>query len=323
MSTNSNDRRAVDAPEPAGRASRSRAGGSQSKSRTTYSKPSSDVPSGDSTFFGASRGRSGPVPVAQATASLDVEDFELEEMDAEASSGPRRSGGGGGGDFGATELEVLGSRSVSASELKAMHGLLFPGGGRSGWNDAWQVQGFQFCECPALPYGLVQPEGGPCGVVAPVQATLLKNVLATGRNPATVTQDERLDLLAQTLAEILWRAGSDTSATVVLPSRGAHFAHTFNARVDLIAFLTTKVKALQAPGGCVALVYSAILSRSIAKVRKDMDEPDRNLMGQHSYAVDVFCLIAFFQLMLSETLQVLRSGAREPSHDRGRLLQRL
>lgn len=42
------------------------------------------------------------------------------------------------------------------------------------FNDAWRYQGFYFCGVDGLGYGLVQAEGGPCGVLAVVQAFLLE-----------------------------------------------------------------------------------------------------------------------------------------------------
>ncbi|CAN0584442.1 unnamed protein product, partial [Ectocarpus sp. 12 AP-2014] len=42
------------------------------------------------------------------------------------------------------------------------------------FNDAWREQGFFFCGEEFLRYGLVQVEGGPCGVLAAVQAFLLE-----------------------------------------------------------------------------------------------------------------------------------------------------
>jgi hypothetical protein len=172
---------------------------------------------------------------------------------------------------------------MSAAELKEIQSVLFPPGSRGGWNDAWQVQGFEFCHCAALPYGLVQPEGGPCGVVAPVQATLIKRLLHSGKSPASASLEECTAQLAAAFAEILWRAGGGVAATVALPSRGVnHTVYRFTSHADLEGFLSAKVRALQLPGGCIALVYSAILSRSTATIRADMDEVDRRLMGAHA-----------------------------------------
>ena len=42
------------------------------------------------------------------------------------------------------------------------------------FNDAWREQGFYFCNVDGLRYGLVQAEGGPCGVLAAVQAFILE-----------------------------------------------------------------------------------------------------------------------------------------------------
>jgi hypothetical protein len=118
---------------------------------------------------------------------IDLEDFETEEIggvSGVSSSAAKRGGwrAGGGGAAAGSDASQLGSagagagagavgggRPLTGAELADVHAIVFPSSGRQGWNDAWRVQGFEFCGHAAVPYGLVQPEGGPCGVVAPVQ----------------------------------------------------------------------------------------------------------------------------------------------------------
>jgi hypothetical protein len=118
---------------------------------------------------------------------IDLEDFETEEIGGVSGASAAKRGGwraGGGAAAAGSDASQLGSagagagagavgggggRPLTGAELADVHAIVFPSSGRQGWNDAWRVQGFEFCGHAAVPYGLVQPEGGPCGVVAPVQ----------------------------------------------------------------------------------------------------------------------------------------------------------
>ena len=63
------------------------------------------------------------------------------------------------------------ARSDAAVQMQAMQQLLWaspPGGQQTLQWPAWK-QGFFFCKHPGLQWGLVQRQGGPCGVLAAVQ----------------------------------------------------------------------------------------------------------------------------------------------------------
>lgn len=128
-------------------------------------------------------------------AGMDVEELEIKEVDEDdfcleeeleqhssiASSGVvrdrgharssdsrgggdgRRAGAGTGGDErGIIEIEALRVRQLMFGDSSLT------------FNEAWREQGFYFCTgVDGLGYGLVQAEGGPCGVLAAVQAFVL------------------------------------------------------------------------------------------------------------------------------------------------------
>ncbi|CAN0505460.1 unnamed protein product, partial [Ectocarpus sp. 8 AP-2014] len=88
------------------------------------------------------------------------------------------------------------------------------------FNDAWREQGFFFCGEEFLRYGLVQAEGGPCGVLAAVQAFVLEDMIfgdcagCDWRNPK---KPQRERSLTSALSTIIWRAGDgNTGAFSVL-----------------------------------------------------------------------------------------------------------
>lgn len=73
------------------------------------------------------------------------------------------------------------------------------------------TQGFVFSEHEQT--ALEQFEGGPCAVIAPVQAFLLKNILFNSENPnwRNMSEDEQKTALCSTLTEILESASSSPS----------------------------------------------------------------------------------------------------------------
>ncbi|KAG9476366.1 ubiquitin carboxyl-terminal hydrolase MINDY-3 [Eleutherodactylus coqui] len=78
------------------------------------------------------------------------------------------------------------------------------------------TQGFVFSD--SEPTALEQFEGGPCAVIAPVQAFLLKNLLFTSEksNWRSCQEDEQKGVLCQTLSEILEMAGMNNANSYCL-----------------------------------------------------------------------------------------------------------
>ena len=167
------------------------------------------------------------------------------------------------------------------------------------------VQNFDFTPNKGLEYGLVQKEGGPCGVVATVQAFVLK-ALIDGKNlkpNAAPSRDVLKAALAKALADILWGVGGGKSATVVLKGSSSSRAgagppgyksdgitekcqlYVFSSFSSLHTFLTNGIAQFTSPSipSCIYLVYSVILTRTVEGVRDDMDERGGRLMGAHSY----------------------------------------
>ncbi|XP_018421765.1 PREDICTED: protein FAM188A [Nanorana parkeri] len=78
------------------------------------------------------------------------------------------------------------------------------------------TQGFVFSD--SEPTALEQFEGGPCAVIAPVQAFLLKNQLFASEKPnwRNCQEDEQKDILCQTLCDILETASTINSSSYCL-----------------------------------------------------------------------------------------------------------
>uniref|UniRef100_A0A3Q4HUL1 Ubiquitin carboxyl-terminal hydrolase MINDY n=1 Tax=Neolamprologus brichardi TaxID=32507 RepID=A0A3Q4HUL1_NEOBR len=173
------------------------------------------------------------------------------------------------------------------------------------FNIEWRNQGFTFSDTHDLRYGIVQRKGGPCGVLASVQAFVLKKLLFESTESCTVglqpSNSIRRKCLVLALAEILWRAGEEKQATVAINSGRNQFiaarpyrsegvlekVHVFYIWHKTLSstFLFICFSPQFEPGmlGCVLLTVSAVLSRSIQKVQEDMDVPTTTLIGAHGY----------------------------------------
>ncbi|KAL4000546.1 hypothetical protein ACER0C_008317 [Sarotherodon galilaeus] len=191
----------------------------------------------------------------------------------------------------------------TATELKT----LLLGSSLNCFNIEWRNQGFTFSDTHDLRYGIVQRKGGPCGVLASVQAFVLKKLLFESTESCNVglqrlrpSNSIRRKCLVLALAEILWRAGEETQATVAINSGRNQFipARPYRSEgvLEKITCLTVEnLKDLElileqhvdqfetGMLGCMLLTVSAVLSRSIQKVQEDMDVPTTTLIGAHGY----------------------------------------
>ncbi|NXP72320.1 MINY4 hydrolase, partial [Ramphastos sulfuratus] len=201
-------------------------------------------------------------------------------------------------------LQVV-SKAIDISLAKELKNLLF-GSSLCCFSEEWKIQSFTFSNTPQLKYGIVQKKGGPCGVLAAVQACLLQQLIFADSNknkdPRCLQPSEvhRTKCLTMAIADILWRAGGSEKAVVALPSGRQQFTpigkykadgiletlilHSATRYEDLIAFLQQNIHQFEAgPCGCILLTVSVILSRSINLVRNDFDVLTNRLIGSHGY----------------------------------------
>eukprot|EP00873_Tetraselmis_striata_P033336 jgi/Tetstr1/453600/TSEL_040557.t1 len=113
----------------------------------------------------------------------------------------------------------LGSEPLPAprsSSRRAVHGKLreLLWSGAKGPPPSWK-QGFFFNSKPGLSYGLVQKEGGPCGVLAAVQAYVLDASFDGAGFQLGLSRSQQATLLAGALTTILWQAGGGRKAVLV------------------------------------------------------------------------------------------------------------
>lgn len=135
------------------------------------------------------------------------------------------------------ESVVLGSE-ISAEEARLLFSMVFGKGVSKVILAQWSNQGIRFSPDTETSMGLVQHEGGPCGVLATIQAFLLKHLLfsqedlgqATLNVPinfeskriqcvdpdifASLTEERKLRALVRSLAEMLFLCGSNKRAAI-------------------------------------------------------------------------------------------------------------
>ncbi|KAG7332784.1 hypothetical protein KOW79_004618 [Hemibagrus wyckioides] len=172
------------------------------------------------------------------------------------------------------------------------------------FSEEWRCQSFSFSSRPALRYGIVQKKGGPCGVLAAVQAAVLQKLLFEGISSDALSErlsdSVRTKCLTDAVAGILWRAADRKNVTVAINSGRSHFTPMGCYRSDGILEMITCVDVQSfddlkllieqhihqfesGPFGCILLIVSAVLSRTLLMVRGDMDVPNSTLIGAHGY----------------------------------------
>eukprot|EP01119_Soliformovum_irregulare_P012912 TRINITY_DN3389_c0_g1_i3.p1 TRINITY_DN3389_c0_g1~~TRINITY_DN3389_c0_g1_i3.p1 ORF type:complete len:227 (-),score=57.95 TRINITY_DN3389_c0_g1_i3:916-1596(-) len=167
------------------------------------------------------------------------------------------------------------------------------------FNEEWR-QGF-FFNAPdrdILQYGLVQLKGGPCGVLASVQGYIVKDLFYG----SDVVEDQRLtpsierrkEALVNAITEILWQSSPNHQCKLVLPKAPmiGKFTPTnlvvegpFTDTKSLKDRLTQRVDDLmeQQGNGILYFLYSLIATRTIPRIRADMDDENGKLIGLHNY----------------------------------------
>ncbi|NXP25685.1 MINY4 hydrolase, partial [Scytalopus superciliaris] len=227
---------------------------------------------------------------------LELVNVEDEETTGEINKNP---------DLSTLYMLQIVSKAIDISLAKELKNLLF-GSSLCCFSEEWKIQSFTFSNMPQLKYGIVQKKGGPCGVLAAVQACVLQQLLFADSNRSKDTrclqpsEVHRTKCLSLAIADILWRAGGHERAVVALPSGRQQFTpigkykadgiletlilHSATRYEDLIVFLQQNIHQFEiGPCGCILLTVSVILSRSINLVRNDFDVLTNRLIGSHGY----------------------------------------
>ncbi|XP_073250378.1 probable ubiquitin carboxyl-terminal hydrolase MINDY-4 [Porites lutea] len=241
-----------------------------------------------------------------------------------------------------TQVDIQ-NKPITLETAMGLKNLIF-GNAKSSFTPEWRNQSFSFCDLYRLEYGIVQLKGGPCGVLAAVQAFVLKHLLFGGKKGDSKkklqpSSRERTKALTSAISEILWRAGDSRGAVVALPTGGSNVfgagrykpdqltealvLYTFKSSESLLSFISQNISQFESDSssGCILLLYSVILSRSIRKVISDMDEPQGRLMGvgvnykTPNYPIWVICSESHFSVLFSIDRNLLHDWRLEKKFD--------
>lgn len=149
------------------------------------------------------------------------------------------------------------------------------------------AQGFTFSAHE--PSALEQQEGGPCAALAPVQAALLRILLAEtpGHNLRDLTPEKCDSLLVRAVCAVLAQCSParydvavarQTEGTVeesMDPVENFHRhleVHSFSSISEVEAFYSRNIRVLKDKYGVLLLLYSVILSKGVSVVETELAE---------------------------------------------------
>ncbi|XP_022080106.1 probable ubiquitin carboxyl-terminal hydrolase MINDY-4 [Acanthaster planci] len=202
-------------------------------------------------------------------------------------------------------LNAVDGRPITQEQAIELKNVVF-GSPSGAFNNEWRMQGLGFSDINKMKFGIIQHKGGPCGILASIQACFLQHLLYGENKTSTVsslqpTSQVCSECLTQAICDIVWRAGEKRQAVIALPSTRAQFTPSgrykpdglteklvlnhFKKKEDLLEFVSGHAGVFEsrASSGCILVLYSAIQSRTVDKVIEDMDEPTNRLMGAHGY----------------------------------------
>eukprot|EP00435_Cladocopium_sp_Y103_P055554 s777_g18.t1 len=122
--------------------------------------------------------------------------------------------------------------------------------------------------------GIPQPKNGPCGVIAVVHALVLAKQYNRPMDQIQVCADD----VASVIGDMLLRCRQDSAAPVQLCRPKEKGAYGPAAELDILQVcgdeavrnaVVERIADFQGPGGIIDLVYSAVFTRGIEKVKQE------------------------------------------------------
>ncbi|KAG7400242.1 hypothetical protein PHYBOEH_006580 [Phytophthora boehmeriae] len=235
-------------------------------------------------------------------------------------------------------MSVLGT-----SDVAELLRLLWPSSsGDSDDSQRWYQQGFEFQTLQGFRLGLVQAHGGPCGVLAAVQAEILRLFLFIHRSEAlsetelrlllegdksVADEAARLELLAEAMASLLLQCAEGRVVRVVVQDPAAtgdnaavYKEHTVTVSTteteELVALLLREMPAFCSSHGVINFTFSVLRTKGVAAVREEMDDPSNALTGAFGH-----CTQELLNLLLTGSAVSNVFDGSVPMGDTGLYLQ--
>lgn len=194
------------------------------------------------------------------------------------------------------------TKELDKEVINSMHKTLL--GGERDLPPAWGSQGLTFRE-QGMRCGLTQHEGGPCGVLAAVQAFVVRELLLDENAPplAELPPEAAGEALIGALAHIIWSARMGRLANVVVCKRptlpslresaGELICTECKSADDVAAAVRAGIGAFMRAPGVAMLLYSLLLTRGIAMVQRDADFP-ATLIAPNGYCAQELVNLLLF-----------------------------
>ncbi|XP_022531342.2 inactive ubiquitin carboxyl-terminal hydrolase MINDY-4B [Astyanax mexicanus] len=218
--------------------------------------------------------------------------------------------------------QSLGGHPVSFEQALSLRKILF-GNTFHVFNYEWKKSCFKFREPYSnLSYALEAERGGARAIQMAVQAHIIKYLLftrpaesCTMESLGEVGDKEQERALAAALADILWTAGEERSATISLVTSERCFTphldykldnfterlhlFTFKKKDDTRKFIYEHIQCFNEEGshGVILFLYSLIFSRSIVRIQEDLDITSTHLL--HFSLGNFSCRQALLNLLLT------------------------
>lgn len=171
------------------------------------------------------------------------------------------------------------------------------------------TQGFVFSKDE--PTALVQLEGGPCAVIAPVQAFLLKNALFTSHsttsNLSDVTVEQASSYLWESLAELLISMETNTYILVCLEDPEFGSASTSGENASSLDSGESSPKRRKIDQETFHNKLRCVRCEGVAEMKSHL----KDLMPE--YQQDFGVLLFLYSLLLSKGLQQIKNEVEDPT----------
>lgn len=226
------------------------------------------------------------------------------------------------------DSELSSAMELSKNEFSLLCDLLFRNSGFVTAEDMnrWCNEGFRFCGKPN--FGLMQGYGGPCGVLAVVQAEILRdlffddNLLPVSSNfddlPENVDPTQASFALARGLYRILKRVACETNSIRIVSLKEdvsevvlRHFSTwqeslltvtSFTTEERFLAAMTSQElpfhRQFESGAGCLLFLMSCILTRGFSLVQTDMaSDPTSSCTSLPFTSISYCCILLFIEFL--------------------------
>ena len=187
------------------------------------------------------------------------------------------------------------SRSVIDEEYETLKSSMFPTSATVDDIRRWYHQGFVWSDYARRRFGLLQSQGGPCGVLAAVQAFVLLELLFKNDRVKDqwekiegdqILDSERESALIEALVSILAASRedkkspfhivtlADDNTPLDFESPGSMMIlRSFDSQNECKRYIRDNMNAYHSRSGVCLFVFSLLLTRGVDTVKGDMDEP--------------------------------------------------